>query len=106
MASKFTIVKFKKIYDIIDCEVSLKQKTTEQQWNWIIGFRNEHSKGSCQTDMLFAAKAMNIYKKAWMKVYEVKKDRMTKIENDVKMGTNHYVHGNNGNGHVDLKTAH
>ena len=63
MASKFTIVKFKKIYDIIDCEVSLKQKTTEQQWNWIIGFRNEHSKGSCQTDMLFAAKAMNIYKK-------------------------------------------
>ena len=40
---------------------------------------------------------MNIYKEAWMKVYEVKKDRMTKIENDVKMGTNHYVHGNKGN---------
>jgi len=56
--------------------------------------------------MLFAAKAMNIYKEAWMKVYEVKKDRMTNIENDVKMGTNHYVHGNKGTCHVGLKTAH
>jgi len=27
--------------------------------------------------MLFVAKAMNICKEAWMKVYEVKKDRMT-----------------------------
>jgi len=27
--------------------------------------------------MLFAAEAMNICKEAWMKVYEVKKDRMT-----------------------------
>lgn len=40
-----------------------------------------------------------------MKVHDIKKDRMRRIENDFKMGTKHYVHGNTGSRHVSLKTA-
>jgi len=49
---------------------------------------------------------MKIYIEAWMKVNDIKKDRMIRIVNDSKMGTKHYVHGNRGTCLVSLRTAY
>ena len=51
------------------------------------------------------AKGITVCKKAWMKIHDIKKDRMRRIKNEFKRGTTHYIHGNTGSRHVSLKTA-
>ena len=40
-----------------------------------------------------------------VKIYDGKKDKMRRTENDFKAGTKQYVHRNTGGRHVSLKTA-
>ena len=88
--------------DVVSCETSFKEKSSEDQRNWILGFLQQHSQ---ETGTLFVVKGRTICKQAWLKLYDIKKDRMRRIEIDFKSGTRHYTHGNCGNRHASLKTT-
>ena len=91
--------------DVVSSETSFKEKSMGEQRNWILHFLHEHSQGSQGRGTLFVVKGRTICKEAWLKIYDVKKDRMRRIENDFKAGTKQYIHGNTGGRHVSLKTA-
>lgn len=91
--------------DVISCESTFKGKSIQEQRNWILDCLQKHSRSSLEIGTSFVVKGRNICKEAWLKIYDIKKDRLRRIENDFKAGTSHYIHGNTGNRHVSLKTA-
>lgn len=91
--------------DVVGCETSFKEKSSEHQRNWILEKFREHSKAPMEIATFFVIKGRTICKEAWSSIHDIKKDRMRRIENDFRMGTRHYVHGNTGIRHVSLKTA-
>lgn len=90
---------------MVSSKKSFEEENMEEQRNWILYFLREHSQGSDEKGTLFVVKGRTICKESWLKIYDAKKDRMRRIENDFKVGTKQYIHGNRRGRHVSLKTA-
>mgnify|MGYP007094271174 CR=1 FL=1 len=88
--------------DAVNC---FKGKGIQEQRNWILDCLQKHSRSSLEIGTFFVVKGRKICEEAWLEIYDIKKDRTRRIENDFKTGTSHYIHGNTRKRHVSLKTA-